>query len=90
ILYAANVFCRPIRKVSGKQGLTDSVGFSNRLARAQCMATLTITGTMRFTATDLLDADADLKPICHCATVHLATPPPDHPLSQLAQNATNC
>ncbi|KAF8581763.1 hypothetical protein K439DRAFT_1353068, partial [Ramaria rubella] len=60
ILYPTDVFCRPIRKVSGKRHLTGSVGF---VARVQRMATLSITGTMRSTATDFLDAHADLKPV---------------------------
>ena len=64
-----------------------SVGFSNKLARVQYIAALHITGAKRSTATDLLDAYADLLPIIFAmekhsfnATLQLLSLPPDHSL----------
>lgn len=57
------------------------------MAKVQRIATLSITGAMRSTATDTLDAHANLLPIgllfqkvCHHAALRLATLPTRHPL----------
>ncbi|KAF8579193.1 hypothetical protein K439DRAFT_1360199, partial [Ramaria rubella] len=83
MLYVANVFCRLIHRVEGKQ-----FGFACKLTKIQWTATLSITGAMHSMATDQPDAHADLKPtmflvnqVCQRAAVCLATHPPDHPLA---------
>ncbi|KAG1828311.1 hypothetical protein F4604DRAFT_1545230, partial [Suillus subluteus] len=59
------------------------------MARVQRMASLLITGGMRSTASDILDAHANLLPfqqnlrkICHRSTLRMATLPASHPLKK--------
>ncbi|GBE89552.1 RNA-directed DNA polymerase from mobile element jockey [Sparassis crispa] len=87
ILYAADVFLVPLRNVPGRKSTYGSVGAIKKLARVQRQATLLIMGAMRTTASDVLEAHANLLPFallidkhCHRAAVHLCTLPPSHPL----------
>ena len=89
MLYAADVFLIPPQK--RKRG---TKGIVTQLARVQHHATIHITGALRTTPTDLLDAHADLLPftllvdkICHAATMRLATLPQSHPLHRHVQEA---
>ncbi|KAG2747132.1 hypothetical protein P692DRAFT_20739651 [Suillus brevipes Sb2] len=59
-----------------------SAGIAERLAKVQRISTLSITGAMKFTATDTLDAHANLLPtdillqrVCHRAALRLSTLP---------------
>ena len=68
----------------------------NKLASIQRQAAIMITGAMKTTATDILEAMANLLPfqllvdkIRHRAALRLATLPPAHPLHKPVQNAAN-
>ncbi|OAX32549.1 hypothetical protein K503DRAFT_659274, partial [Rhizopogon vinicolor AM-OR11-026] len=64
MLYAADIWCSTlISKGKGrKAGGRGARGFATKMARVQRMATTMITGGMRTTATDLLDAHANILP----------------------------
>lgn len=88
MLYTADVWCTDlISKGRGKLGGRGARGFASQMARVHRMATILITGAMRSTASDLLDAHANVPPFqqilrshCHRATLRLATLNSDHPL----------
>ncbi|KAG1886669.1 hypothetical protein F4604DRAFT_1521183, partial [Suillus subluteus] len=64
MLYTADVWCSGLlprgrsRRVNGR----GTRGFASQMARVQRMASLLITGGMHSTASDVLDAHADLLP----------------------------
>ena len=87
MLYAADIFLTPITRNPGQGRVTRSVGHIAKLARVQRTVALHITGAMRTTATDMIDAHAKLLPfhilvnqICYRSTLRLATLPDTHPL----------
>ena len=82
MLYGVDIFLSP-PSCKGK----GSKGIIEKLARVQRQAAIHITGTMRTTATDTLDAHADLLPFsllvdkkCHDEATRLATLADKHPL----------
>lgn len=92
MLYAADLWCAPI--TIGKEGARTkgSAGFAIKTGRIQRKATILITGAMRTTASDTLDAHADVLPIhlainkiCCRAALRLATLPTTHPLCKITQ-----
>lgn len=89
MLYAADIYIKP----PGKKG-KGSVGHIRKLARVQRLAALHITGAMNSTATDLIDAHANLLPfrllvkkVIHRAAIRLATLPKQHPLHKHVKRA---
>jgi len=71
-----------------------SVGAATKLARVQRMAAIHITGALRTTANDTLDAHADLLPLdllidkhCFREALRLATLPTTHPLQSHVKKA---
>lgn len=95
MLYAAEVWCEPIRapKEGGKvrQG---SIGFANKFATIQRMAAVFTTGGMKSTPTTVLDAHADYLPIhllinrtCQRAALRWATVAQSHPMFKLVRKA---
>ncbi|KAH6899298.1 hypothetical protein BKA70DRAFT_1115589, partial [Coprinopsis sp. MPI-PUGE-AT-0042] len=60
--YALDVWYRPPLKEEGKRRNTGSVRAMKMMTKVQRMATLAITGAMRSTATDVLDAHAGIPP----------------------------
>ena len=71
-----------------------SVGAATKLARVQRMAAIHITGALRTTANDTLDAHADLLPVdllidkhCFWEALRLATLPTTHPLHSHVKKA---
>jgi hypothetical protein len=64
MLYAADIWCAGIisKRKGKKGGGRGARGFAPKMARVQRMASTMITGGMRTTATDLLDAHADILP----------------------------
>ena len=89
MLYGVDVFMTP--PSSEARGQT---GIIAKLARVQRQAAIHITGAMRTTATDTLNAHADLMPFellidkkCHDEATRLATLPREHPLYQLTRTA---
>jgi ribonuclease HI len=89
MLYAMDIWCVGlISKGRGKKGGGRGArGFTLQLARVQRMATLQITGGLRSSPSDMLDAHANILPIqqiirknCHRATLRMATLLSTHPL----------
>ncbi|ETW79491.1 hypothetical protein HETIRDRAFT_428025 [Heterobasidion irregulare TC 32-1] len=82
MLYGVDIFLSPpSREGKGSKGMIE------KLARVQRQAAIHITGAMRTTATDILDAHADLLPFsllvdkkCHDEATRLATLADEHPL----------
>ena len=63
ITYAADVWFTPIHLPPGAKWRSGSVGAANRLTRVQQQAAIAITGCFRTTATDYVEAHANLMPI---------------------------
>ena len=87
MLYAADIWYTPSHHSDPERIALGSVGTVNKLTKVQRIAALHITGTLRSTATDVLEAHADLIPIrlaldkhSYSATLRLLTLPPNHPL----------
>jgi len=98
MLYAADVWCSGlISKGKGKKaGGRGARGFASKMTRVQRMATTMITGGMRTSATDLLDAHANVLPFqqllrrtCHKATLRMVTLDQTHPLHKGIRTAYN-
>ena len=94
MLYAADTFLTPVRKLAGKARRHGSVGHLRRLARVQRQALIAITEALRSTATDVMEAHANLLPfellvdrLCHRAAVRLCTLPNSHPLAPHVRKA---
>ena len=88
MMYGASIWLTPIVRstVRGKRS-KGSIGAATKLAKVQRMAAIHITGAMRTTATDVLDAHADLLTMdllidkhCFREALRLATLPKSHPL----------
>jgi len=98
MMYAADIWCAGL-VAKGRGRRTNSRGargFMSQMARVQRMATLLITGGMRSSATDILDAHANILPIqqtlrklCFRSILRIATQPATHPLAKGAQAAFN-
>ncbi|RDX44140.1 hypothetical protein OH76DRAFT_1360085, partial [Lentinus brumalis] len=95
ILYAADTFLLPVRKVEGRKATAGSVGHIKKLAQIQRQAVLIITGAMRTTATDVLEAHLHLLPfdllvdkVCFRATARLCSLPSSHPLHSHVRRAS--
>lgn len=87
MLYAADVWLTPQHSIPGRKKQYGSVGMIRKLARVQHQAGLMIMGAMRTTASDVLDAHANLLPFhlladktIFRAATHLCTLPATHPL----------
>jgi len=85
--YGADIWFRPIYTEGTNREQRGSKGAAERLAKVQRIAMLSITGAMNSTATDTLNAHANLLPtdlllqrMCHRAALRLATLPSRHPL----------
>ena len=94
ITYSIDVWFSPPHKPVGATKNAGSVGSLRSLQKIQRIATLAITGSLRTTPTDLLDAHAGVLPLelalskaCHRAAVRLLTLPKTHPLFQPLKQA---
>jgi hypothetical protein len=90
MLYVADIWCAGLvsRGASKKLNSRGVRGFTSQMARVQRMATLLITGGMRSSATDILDAHANILPfqqalhkICFKSMLRMTTLLDSHPLS---------
>ncbi|KIJ57559.1 hypothetical protein HYDPIDRAFT_104102 [Hydnomerulius pinastri MD-312] len=97
MLYGADIWCVGLleRGKGEKDGGWGARGFSKKMKRVQRLSALMITGGMRSTATDLLNAHADLLPIqlqirkhCHRETLHMARFHESHPSQKELQSAS--
>ena len=91
--YGAGIWFRPTFIEGANHSQKGSIGIAKNLARIQRMATISITGAMRTTATDTLDAHAHLLPVtlllqktCHQAALRLSSLPRHHPLFKHLQH----
>lgn len=89
-LYAADIWFTPPHKKPGTKRKCGSVRICKRLESMQRLATLAITGALRSTATDVLNAHANIPPmelqaqrICHRGTLQLSTVPKEHPMHKM-------
>ena len=94
ITYGLDVWYTPPTKPAGYTKNIGSVGILRNLQKVQRLATTAITGTLRSTPTDLIDAHAGIFPIelalikaCHRAIVRILTLPDSHPLHQVTKQA---
>ena len=95
MLYAASVWITPQRKVATRKNTYGSVGLIRKLARVHRQACLLITGAMRTTATDVLEAHLNLLPfhllVDSCIVreaTRLCSLPSTHPLHPHVHRAT--
>jgi ribonuclease HI/exonuclease III len=94
ITYGLDTWYTPPHKQTGATNNSGSVGTLKSLQKLQRIATVAITGGLRTTPTDLLDAHAGVLPIelalektCHRAAVRMLSLPDTHPLHKLIQKA---
>ncbi|OJA18739.1 hypothetical protein AZE42_12536 [Rhizopogon vesiculosus] len=87
MLYAADLWFSPILRENTNSLQHGSIGVAKRISSIQRIATLAITGALRSTATDVLEAHANLLPAilllqsaCHRAIIRLTALPNTHPL----------
>lgn len=90
--YAADIWFHPLFKKDSNASQHGSKRTADCLTSVQCLAALSIMGTMRTTPTNSLEAHANLLPIpllmqkiCHRATARLASLPQSHPLHKKLQ-----
>jgi ribonuclease HI len=93
--YGMDIWHTPPTKPVGAARNQGSVAALRGLQKAQRIATLAITGALRTTPTDLLDAHAGLLPtdllllkVAHRAAVRLCTLPNSHPLHEAVLQAS--
>ena len=94
ITYGIDIWYTPPTKPLGRTKNTGSVGALHNLQKMQRIAALAITGTLRTTPNDFIDAHAGIFPIelallkaCHNALIRLMTLPDHHPLNQIIKEA---
>ena len=90
--YALDVWFVPPHKKEGKRNNSGSVRALKSMGKIQRIATLAITGGLRTSPNDLLDAHAGILPanlmlerICHAAIVRAATLPVGHPTRDMVR-----
>ena len=95
MLYAASVWITPQRRIEGRKHLHGSVGIIRKLARIHRQACILISGAMRTTATDVLEAHLNILPFHLLVDVHisrdatcLCSLPTTHPLHLHVRRAT--
>jgi ribonuclease HI len=90
ITYGLDVWYTPPYKPAGHSKNSGSAGALRQLQKVQRIATTAITGALRTTPTDLIDAHAGTLPIelallkaVHRAAIRMLTLPPTHPLYEI-------
>jgi ribonuclease HI len=96
VLYAIDVWCIPLHGTEAGPKKKGSVNVIKKLTTIQRAGALAITGGLRTSPTDALDACAYTIPVdliaekwCHKAAVRLATLPPVHPLFKPIRASAN-
>ena len=95
MLYAASIWIVPQRKLAGRTRTYGSVGTIRKLTRIHRQACVLITGAMRGTATDILEAHLNLPPFHLLVDAHIAREatrlcslPTSHPLYSHVRRAS--
>ena len=85
--YAADIWFTPVFRGVDSGMSSRSIGVAHKLSTIQRMATTAITGVLHTSASDVMEAHANLLPIeltmdrvCHQATLCLVALPESHPL----------
>ena len=85
VVYGVDVWYTPPTKLAGYTKNMGSVGILCGLQKAQRIATLAITGTLRTSPNDFVDMHAGIYPMeltllkaCHSAVAHYLTLPDTH------------
>jgi ribonuclease HI len=96
VLYAVDVWCTPAHGADAGPRLKGSVSAVKQLTTTQRAGAIAITGGLRTSPTDTLDACAFIIPAaqliekwCFRAAVRLATLPPEHPLFKVVRASAN-
>ena len=96
ILYGIEIWCYPARRVKGKEVRKDPMAATRKLATIQRQGALAITGGLRTSPTDALDAHASLLPMHlrlsrarHNAATRIAALPKTHPLHPALKRAAS-
>ena len=94
ITYGIDIWYTPPTKAAGCTKNTGSAGALRNLQKAQRMATLAITGTLRTSPNDFVDIHARVLPMelallkaCHNAVVRSLSLPDTNPISQVIRKA---
>ena len=94
ILYGAEVWCGPVKGTCNAQEGKGMARVVRQLTTIQRSGAIAITGALRTSPTDTLDACAFLllakhllNSWCHRSSIRLASLPPEHPLFQPANQA---
>jgi ribonuclease HI len=93
-LYGLDVWCTPLHSRNARGNRKGSVNVVKKLTTVQRAGALAVTGGLRTTPTNTLDAHASLLPVehrvakhCHRAITHIATLPQEHPLHPLIKKS---
>ena len=96
VLYAIDVWCTPIHGAIAGPRLKGSAAAAKMLTTVQRAGTIAITGGLRTSPTDTLDACAYTIPArqliekwCFKSATRLSTLPPEHPLYKLVKASAN-
>ena len=96
VLYAIDIWCTPLHGAAVGPRRKGSVAAVKRLTTTQRAGTIAITGGLRTSPTDTLDACAFTIPAahlvekwCYKAAVRLSTLPPEHPLYRPVKASAN-
>ena len=96
ITYGIDIWYYPPNKQEGHTRNSGSVMFLRNLQKIQCIAALTITGTLRSSPNDYIDIHTNILPLklalskaCHNAIIHYLTLPETNPIHKLIQNLLN-
>jgi ribonuclease HI len=93
--YAADIWCIPTSQDNQGKRRRGTIGVTKKLQSIQRRATIAIVGGMRTTASDILEAHANVFPAhlllnkaCMRAALRLASLPQTHPLAKPVRRAT--
>jgi hypothetical protein len=94
ILYGIDIWCTPLHGKNSKGNRKGSVNATKKLTSVQRLGVLAITGGLRTSPTDALDAHTALLPMeyrikkmCHSAISQMATLPLVHPLHAMVKKS---
>ena len=97
LLYTVDIWFTPLYTTDNDKICWGSITATKKLNKVQCITLLSMTRALWTTATDILEAHANLLYLdlqiqnrCHQATIHLSSHPTSHPISLLIQHTSKC